>query len=193
MIISMTGFRKASKSFKKMNISIELRSINAKFLEVSARLPMVFNDKESEIKELVGKYATRGKVSVQISIDRKSENSLNLKIEPEVVKDYYSLLSQIKKAAGLKEEIKLEHIMKFSEIFKTDDSSELKDSWDDIKKTFTAALKDLYTMKKSEGKTLEKDMITRIDSMNKKLDQIVKISGKNIKDNKEKLNEKVNN
>ena len=77
MIISMTGFGKASKSFKKMNIGIELRSINSKFLEVSSRLPMVFNDKESEIKELIGKYATRGKVTVQISIDRKSENNLD--------------------------------------------------------------------------------------------------------------------
>ena len=193
MIISMTGFGKASKSFKKMNISIELRSINSKFLEVSSRLPMAFNDRESEIKEMIGKYATRGKVTVQISIDRKSENAIGLKIEPAVVKDYYTLLNQIKKAAGLKEEIRLEHILKFSEIFKADDSSELKDYWDDVKKTFIAALKDLHIMKKAEGKTLEKDMIARIDSMYKKLGDIVKISDKNIKDNKDKLNEKVNN
>ncbi len=187
----MTGFGKASGTIKKMTINIELRSVNSKFLEVNARLPMLFSDKEAEIKELTGKFISRGKISSSILIDKSSSENISLQIQPKVIKDYYSLLNQIKKAAGLKEEIKMEHILKFSEIFKPDDNGALKDYWDEIKNIYKRALKDLQLMKKKEGKTLEKDMISRINSMDKKLGLIVKISKDNIRDSKTKLEEKV--
>ena len=132
MIISMTGFGKASKTIKRMNIIVELRSINAKFLEVSSRTPMVFNDKEMEIKEVIGKKISRGKVNVTISVDKNISDSVNLQIQPEVVKEYFKLLSQIKKATGIKEEIRLEHLLKFSEVFKPEINDELEQKWDDI-------------------------------------------------------------
>lgn len=193
MIVSMTGFGKASKTMKKLNISVELRSVNSKYLEVSSRLPMVFSDKESEIKELISKSVSRGKVSVMLSIDRNINSSVNLQIQLEVVKEYYKLLASIKKATGIKEEIKIEHILKFSEIFKGEDNDELVSFWSDIKKTVSAALSDLYAMKKKEGKVLEKDILNRISSIDKRLDAVVKNSDKNVKATKEKMLDKVNN
>jgi uncharacterized protein (TIGR00255 family) len=70
----MTGFGKASKTMKNMKVNIELRSINSKYLEVSSRLPAVFSDKENELKEIIGKDITRGKINVLISIDKNSTN-----------------------------------------------------------------------------------------------------------------------
>jgi uncharacterized protein (TIGR00255 family) len=193
MIISMTGFGKSSKTIKKMSINVELRSINSKYLEVSSRMPMIFNDKESEIKEIIGQKISRGKVSAIVSIDKNSSESVNLQIQPSIVKEYYRLLSQIKKATGIKEEIKMEHILKFSEVFKPEESDDLTEKWEDIKKIITLAVNDLYKMKKSEGKVLEKDILGRVKMLSKKLDEIVRLSAKNIKENKEKLLEKVHN
>lgn len=192
MIVSMTGFGKAAKTIKKMSITVELRSINSKFLEVSTRMPLVFSDKESEIKELIGQKASRGKVTVQISIDRNVNNTVTLQIQPEVIKDYHKLLLGIKKATGIKEEIKLEHILKFSEIFKGEDNDDLADYWSEIKKVISAALADLYVMKKKEGKTLEKDIMNRINSIRKKLELIIKYANKNLGSAKAKMMEKVN-
>src|SRR5512140_3597443 len=111
MIISMTGFGKAAGTVKKMNINVEIRSINSKFLEVSTRLPIMFQDKETEIKDMIGKSVTRGKINLVLSYDKNSNGNINLQIQPDVVKDYYNLLNQIKKATNLKEEVKLEHLL----------------------------------------------------------------------------------
>jgi uncharacterized protein (TIGR00255 family) len=191
MIISMTGFGKASKTMKNMKVNIELRSINSKYLEVSSRLPAVFSDKENELKEIIGKDITRGKINVLISIDKNSTNNLSLQIQPEIIKDYYNLLNQIKKTVNVKEDIKLEHLLKFSEVFKVDDNNFQQEYWDDIKKTFRKALSDLYKMKKIEGKTLEKDISARVNDMEKKLDKVVKISDANMKSAKQKIMDKV--
>jgi uncharacterized protein (TIGR00255 family) len=192
MIVSMTGFGKASKSIKKMSISVELRSINSKYLEVSSRMPLAFSDKESEIKELISQKISRGKVTVMLAIDKNADNNFVLEIQPEVIKEYYKLLTGIKKATGIKEEIKIEHILKFSEIFKAEDTEELSDYWNEIKKVIQTAVNDLYVMKKKEGKVLEKDILGRVGSINKKLDAVIKHSNKNMKETKEKMMEKVN-
>jgi uncharacterized protein (TIGR00255 family) len=187
----MTGFGKASKTMKNMKVNIELRSINSKYLEVSSRLPAVFSDKENELKEIIGKMITRGKINVLISIDKNSNNNLSLQIQPEIIKDYYNLLNQIKKTVNVKEDIKLEHLLKFSEVFKADDNSVQLQYWDEIKKAFQKALTDLYKMKKIEGKTLEKDISARVNGMEKNLDKVVKISDANLKANKKRLTERV--
>jgi uncharacterized protein (TIGR00255 family) len=187
----MTGFGKASKTVKKMTINVELRSINSKFLEVSTRIPIMFSDKENEIKDLIGKMISRGKINLSLTIDRNSSTNVSLQIQPDVIKDYYSLLTQIKKTINLKEEVRLEHLLKFSEIFKTDDNGDLQKSWEDVKRTIVEAVKDLYKMKLAEGKTLERDIMKRINGMDKTLNNVVKTSDKNVKISKQKIKERV--
>lgn len=189
----MTGFGKASKRLKKLKISIELRSINSKYLEVSARLPMAISEKESEIKEIIGHKISRGKINVMLSIERNNGTETAMQIKPEAVKEYFKLLVNIKKSTGIKEDIKLEHILKFSELFKGDNSDELADYWNDIKKIIIAAVNDLMKMKSKEGKVLEKDILLRLTSIEKKIDSVIKLSGNNISELKRKMMEKVNN
>lgn len=193
MIISMTGFGKASRSVKKLKVSAELRSINSKYLEVSCRLPMVFSDKESEIKEIISQKVSRGKISVQLGIEKSANSDVTIQVKPDAVKEYYKLLSGIKKTTGIKEEIKLEHILKFSEIFKGESNDDLADYWNDIKKIVSAAVNDLVVMKAKEGKVLEKDILSRLSSIEKKLDVVTKLSVKNVSETKRKMLDKVNN
>ena len=193
MIISMTGFGKASRSVKKLKVSVELRSINSKYLEVSCRLPMVFSDKESEIKEIISQKVSRGKISVQLGIEKNANSDVTIQVKPDAVKEYYKLLSGIKKTTGIKEEIKLEHILKFSEIFKGESNDDLADYWNDIKKIVSAAVNDLVVMKAKEGKVLEKDILSRLSSIEKKLDVVTKLSVKNVSETKRKMLDKVNN
>lgn len=189
----MTGFGKAARTFKRIKINVEMRSVNSKFLEISTRIPIAFSDKENEIKEIVGKGITRGKINVAVSTDRNGETSLALRIQPDIIKDYYKLLTQIKKTAKLKEDIKIEHLLKFSEIFKPDENDELKDHWSEVKATIIHALDDLCKMKVREGKQLEKDILKRVNIIENKLNKIVKVSDANIKYAKERFTEKVNN
>ena len=191
MIISMTGFGRASKNLKNQTINVELRSVNSKYLEIASRLPVILMDKEPEIKELIGKSISRGKIYVSVSVEKKSDREINLRVQPEIIKEYYALLNQIKKTIKIKEDIKIEHLLKFSEIFKADDNDELKDYWEDVKKVIQQGTKDLYAMKLREGKILEKDIVKRINIMEKKLGTVIKISNSNIKEAKKKLMGKV--
>jgi len=191
MIISMTGFGRASKNLKNQTINVELKSVNSKYLEIASRLPMILTDKEPEIKELIGKSISRGKIYVSVSVEKKSDKEINLRVQPEIIKEYYALLNQIKKTINIKEDIKIEHLLKFSEIFKADDNGELKDYWEDIKKVIQQGTKDLYSMKLREGKILEKDIVKRINFIEKRLGSVAKISDSNVKEAKKKLLDKV--
>ena len=188
----MTGFGTASGTINKNEIKVELRSINSKYLEVNTRMPMIFSDKEQEIKEIISRKISRGKVSVNISVDKSKENNITFQVQPEIVKDCYNLLKQIKKETGIKEDIRIEHILRFSEIFKPEENNGLEEYWNDIKKVAAQAVIDLYNMKLKEGKTLEKDIINRINGIESRLKKVDKISVKNIKDTKKRMLERVN-
>jgi uncharacterized protein (TIGR00255 family) len=193
MIISMTGFGRASKNLKKMTVNVEMRSVNSKFLEITTRLPVMISEKENELKEIIGKSVSRGKIYVSVSVEKNSQGEINLQVQPEIVKHYFDLLSQMKKSAGIKEDIKIEHLLKFSEIFKADENAELASYWADVKKVVNLAIKDLYNMKLREGKILEKDILSRINLIVRNLVAVTKISDKNIKEAKKKLLVKVEN
>lgn len=191
MIVSMTGFGKASKQVNSVAVSVEVRSINSKSLEMSCRLPQIFMDKENDVREIISQKVTRGKVSVNVSLDKNVTGAVNLKVQPEVVKDFHKLLAQIKKEIGSNEEIKIDHLLKFSEIFKADDTNEFAEEWDEVKKVISEAVKDLSKMKLAEGKTLEKDITKRLKGITDRMNIIEKLSKQNLKDSKSKTRERV--
>ena len=188
----MTGFGKAARSFRQLKINVELRSINSKYLEVSCRLPMIISDRESDIKELIGKKISRGKIYVAVSVDRNSDKKLNLNIQKDIISDYAGLLNQIRNVIKSKEEIKLEHILKFSEIFKVNEDEEIVKHWEDIKKVLVSAIDNLIKMKLREGKILEKDILNRVHAIAVDLKKAEKESNSNIAVAKEKLLSKIN-
>lgn len=192
MIISMTGFGKSAGSFRQLNINVELRSINSKYLEVSCRLPVIISDRESDIKELIAKKISRGKIYVAIGVDRNSDRKLNLNIRKEIISDYTNLLNQIRGIIKSKEEIRLEHILKFSEIFKINEDEEIVKHWDDIKKVLKSAIDNLIKMKLREGKILEKDILNRVNAIGADLKKAEKESNRNISVSKEKMLSKIN-
>jgi uncharacterized protein (TIGR00255 family) len=188
----MTGFGSASGTINESEITVELRSVNAKFLEVYTRLPMAFSDKESEVRETIAKKISRGKIMANISVERSKTNSIAFQIQPEIVKDCYNLLAEIKKNTGIKEDIKIEHVLKFSEIFKPEETNEVEEYWNDVKKIIEDAVTDLVNMKKKEGKTLEKDILHRIREIEKRISSTKKNSRLNIKEMKQKMHDRVN-
>ena len=86
----MTGFGRASKSLKKMTIAVEMRSINSKFMEITPRLPVIFMDKEPELKELIAKSISRGKIYVSVTVEKSSQSEISLVVQPGIVKHYFS-------------------------------------------------------------------------------------------------------
>ena len=177
MIVSMTGFGKAEGTFKKKKFSIEIRSVNNRFCEISMRYPKFLSSKDFELKEIVRKKISRGKITININSEEGNPDALEFNIDEIQIRDNYKLLTSIKKIIGSKEEINLGHILSFTNILGSEQSAEVdKDEFKFICTLLNEAVDDLGKMKVKEGNSLNKDILERIKFIEKESERISKLS-----------------
>lgn len=192
MINSMTGFGKGEHSAGGISVVAEIRSVNSKFLEVSARMPRSLSLREGEVKELIRKRVSRGKINLLISVERENDGALPLKINLSAAKAYYQLLNQLRKAVRLTEKVKLEHLLQFSEVL---EQRELEGSdeqeWEIVKKALALAIDDLQQMRSNEGGELEVDLRNRIALLEVNLNQVEVLSKEQVPHERTRLRERI--
>lgn len=177
MIVSMTGFGKAEGTFKKKKFSIEIRSVNNRFCEISMRYPKYLSNKDFELKEIVRKKISRGKITININSEEGNPDALEFNIDEIQIRDNYKLLTSIKNIIGSKEEINLGHILSFENILGSEQSAEVdKDEFKFICTLLNEAVDDLGKMKVKEGNSLNKDILERIKFIEKESERISKLS-----------------
>jgi uncharacterized protein (TIGR00255 family) len=173
MIISMTGFGKSEGVYDNKHYTIEIRSVNSRFCEISFRYPKNLTQKDFDLKDIVRQKLTRGKIFVSISLNNNGENKLNLSVNKDVVKEYLNILKNIKKAIGSKEKIKVEHLLHFSEVLSAEQSEEIGDEeFQFVCELLKEALEDVSVMKLKEGDFLKKDIFGRLEIIEKDVDDI---------------------
>jgi len=192
MIVSMTGYGKAEGTFGKKKYSIEIRSVNSRYCEIAFKYPKYLATKDFELKEVVRKKISRGKISINLNIEDENDILLNLNIDEKLIREYYNLLKKVNEIIGSKEQIKLENILTFTNLFMTDPASEIKeDEFNFICKLLNNALDDLIKMKIKEGDSLRKDILDRIKFIEKESVSISKISKDRVIDERKRLLTKV--
>jgi uncharacterized protein (TIGR00255 family) len=193
MIESMTGFGSGEYAESGIRATAEIRSVNSRFIEISVKLPRQFSGYELEARELIRKALQRGKISAVVQLERENKSDIPIRIKPDVVKAYMAMLSELKAISGIDEPIRLDHLLKFSEIFEaaTDESDELEREWKVISQALQAAIVSLREMRRKEGEQLTMDFKTRIDAINQVLNEIEAISQESLSATKEKLRQKV--
>jgi uncharacterized protein (TIGR00255 family) len=192
MILSMTGFGRAEVTVNGVTATAELRSVNSRFLEVVARLPRSLALRESDVKDCVRQRMSRGKVNVQITIERETDGSIPVRLNAPTVRAYMAMLNQLRKVARVRETVKLEHLLQFSDIFEPI-SVEAGDDveWTVARKALAAALDDLARMRTNEGRELEKDFRSRIGSLERQLGRIQELSIGQVPQERERLRARV--
>ncbi|GIV45335.1 MAG: hypothetical protein KatS3mg036_0153 [Ignavibacterium sp.] len=175
MIISMTGYGNAEFEKDGVSYSAEIRSFNSKFLEISIKLPRVHSQRENEIRELVRKYVNRGKIIVSANLERNASLNLPIDINEETIKYLNQLFKKIKKVTKSKEKIKLDHFLKFSEIFQHKDEEISEIEFQNLYNCVELSIQKLMEMKIQEGKELEKDLLNRIGLIEKNVFEIERI------------------
>jgi uncharacterized protein (TIGR00255 family) len=191
MIESMTGFGKGEASAKGVTVTVELRSVNNRFLEISTRAPKAIAQRENEIKELVKAKIARGKISLSASKDEESDGDLPITVDKKRAKEIHAVLEQLRKTAKIKEPVKLEHMLHFSEIFQTKEAAEDETEWNLFRKALLQAVDGLKKMREKEGAELARDAKERIQKINKNIDLVEQLSKKRIPEERKRLNEKV--
>jgi uncharacterized protein (TIGR00255 family) len=192
MVLSMTGFGRGEVTQKGVTGSVELRSVNSRFLEVVARLPRALALRENDVKDAVRQRMSRGKVNVQVTLERETDGSIPVRLNAPMARAYATMLNQLRRTGRIRETVKLEHLLQFSDIFEPV-SVEASDDveWSVAQRALAAALDDLMTMRQNEGRELEKDFRARIGSLERQLDRIQELSAAQVPQERERLRARI--
>lgn len=192
MVTSMTGFGRGEATIGNLTATVELRSVNSRFLEVSSRLPRSLGLRENEVKEILRRQIVRGKISVVVSLVRNNGESAALRINPSTARAYYRLLTDLKKALRLRETIKLEHLLQFSDILEQEEGAAEDDAeWDVVRRALDTALVGFQQMRRQEGEELANDFRSRIALLTRRLDEVEALSRAQVPRERERLRERV--
>ena len=184
MLFSMTGYGKAEKQINDKNIQVEIRSLNSKNLDLKMRIPSEYKEKEVEIRNLIYKNLKRGKVELNFNVEDLSDAPKN-KIEPNIVKDYMEQLTAI--FPDLDKNIVLSSVLKMPDILKTDEKEFDEQEWKNILPIIEEAIQKLNNFRQEEGKSLEKDLRSNIDKIEKLLVDVSGLDENRIQRKKEKI------
>jgi len=192
MISSMTGYGRGEVTNGKTTATAEIRSVNSRYLEVTSRLPRTMSLRENEVKELVRTKFVRGKVNVALTVVHGNANEVPLKINTEAAKAYYKLLNDLRKAVKIQGKVSLEHLLNFPEVLEVNEFEKGDEKeWQLVKQALGAALDEAETMRQREGGELMKDLVQRIEMINKNLDEIERIAQRRLPEERVKLNERI--
>lgn len=188
MIRSMTGYGKATLVRPNCQITVEIKSINHKFFDLSARLPDAFKFFEDRIKDYMHTRVARGRIALFASCDRGINSKRNLEIDTDLGRFYFAQLNKLRRTLGIKEGIKLNDILGLPDVIRYKERvQDLEKFWPALKVTIDKALAKLLESKSKEGRHIYKDLITRVRYIETSLDTIAKRSPKIIKIYKNRL------
>ncbi|MDZ7681428.1 MAG: YicC/YloC family endoribonuclease [Fodinibius sp.] len=172
MITSMTGFGRGEASENGITVTVELKSVNSRYLDISLRLPQSLQDKELDIKEILQEHAERGKVNVSIRVDKSDTGEPEITFNQNLVQGYKEMLNDLRKAAGIEEPITLQTFLEFNDIFESreDDEETRAQIWNLAQQAVKNAAEELKNMRLQEGSQLKNDLNQRIDHIEKMLE-----------------------
>jgi uncharacterized protein (TIGR00255 family) len=164
----MTGFGRAEAILNSQKFTVEIKSLNHRFLEIALRLPACLSALEMEIKKKIEEPLRRGKIDVTIRRDMQggAENGRSLSLNLPLAQNYFDLLTQLKQALNLRDDISLEMIAGQKDVFQLVEPSQ--DSivlWQDLEKILNEALDGMMDMRRREGEILFRDLSARLDKM----------------------------
>ena len=157
----MTGFGKTEFTLNQKKISIEIRTLNSKNLDLNLRIANLFKEKELEIRKLLSNALVRGKVSFILNVEHQGEQNLNI-INKSIVNDYMNQLQKISKISNKKA---LELAMHLPNILQTKEEDFNETEWQEVKRQIEKTIQKIDGFRKDEGAILEKDFIKRITTL----------------------------
>lgn len=195
MIISMTGFGRGDASSDGISITVEAKSVNSRYLDISLRLPQSIQDKELELKEIVQERINRGKINLTVRIDKTDTGEPDVKINPKLVEGYKKMLDKLRETAAIDEEVSLSDLLQFNDIFmsREEDEETLNTIWKLTREAAKNALVELNNMRRQEGTQLQNDLTNRIEHIKSTMDKVQELTDGRANEVRTNLMERIQN
>lgn len=192
MIKSMTGFGRNEIVKGNRKISVEIKSVNHRYLEAGIKMPKKLNVFESRMRDLLKKYATRGKIDIFINYEDDSESQVNLKFNQNIADEYMAIFNNMSEKYNLKNDMTVGGLARFPEVITMDEVQEDEEElWHFIEEAMKAALEQFVNTRILEGENLKKDLLGKLDHMEELVAFVEKRSPEIMKEYRSKLESKV--
>ncbi len=172
MIKSMTGYGAANFDAGSTKYTVEIKSLNSKFLELTLRLPKSFTEKEFQLRNECSKQIERGKVNLSINVEKTDTKISAAGIDTDLLKHYYSQLKAVSADLNEPSTNLLELALGLPDVVKYDEETISEEEWNVVEKTFQQALKAFQQYRADEGNIIEQDVKMRIGIILKNLELI---------------------
>lgn len=187
MIQSMTGYGKSIITLPSKKITVEIKSLNSKNLDMNARVPSAYREKELTLRNRIGGSLSRGKIDFNLYIELTGEET-NSKLNEAVIKEYIKQLSNV--VDGDQTEL-LKMAVRMPDALKTEREEIDEAEFDKIVEAVDEALTAINRYRTDEGNVLEKDFLLRIDAISELLTKVIEIDPQRIEHVKERLHKAV--
>ncbi len=171
MLLSMTGYGRASLRYKDKVITVEVRSLNSKYTDLRLKLPQNYREKEADLRKIITDKVERGKIDFSLEIispHGDEEYSLNIPL----FKKYHDELSKLVQDLNMSEGDLLQSILKLPNVVSTEAQTLDEEEWTHILSTIKEAFEKFYQFRVAEGKAMEEDLRSRVSAIEQLLQQM---------------------
>ena len=186
MLKSMTGFGKATGSFQSKKVSVEIRSLNSKSVDLNTRVPSQYKELDGEFRKYIANMLGRGKIDVFVNIDSIGEES-SVSINRALAKTYYDDLKSLNSELGESTEDYLSLILRMPDIYNANKEELSTEEKDWLTGLVKEAVDKLDAFRRKEGEDLEREFTERIDDIRKLLNQIPRYEEERIETIRERM------
>lgn len=192
MINSMTGFGRFEGLVNGRNITLEIKSVNHRYLEFSCRLTRGYSFLEEKIKSYISGVISRGKVDMFVSFTEPEDTPAEVQINHNLAQGYVNALKELSEKYNVINNVSTVDIGRYPDVLTVNKASEDEDVvWNDVKEALDSALKDFTSMRKDEGKRLKADILGRAKTIIKIVSEIEKRSPETVKEYQSRIKEKI--
>lgn len=181
MLTSMTGFGKAEGSIQNMDVAIEIKSVNSRYLETFVSVPKYLNFLEDILKKHIRKYVKRGNVHCYVNVNSATSTLTSYKINKALLNSFMASLEEIKKETGVNTPFSMQDILSQPDIMSIEETSlDRKKVESEFLPLLDSAIAEMIDMENKEGDFIRQIFKDRMDTMNDQLEKIIELQKINI-------------
>lgn len=192
MIKSMTGFGRCEIAENNRKFTVEMKSVNHRYLDVNIKIPKKLSFFESAVRSELKNYISRGKVDIFIGYEDFSENISNVCYHKEIAEEYLGYLRQMASEFGLENDVRVSTLSRYPEVLTMEEQTiDEEELWKELQKAVDGAAERFVETRVAEGEHLKEDLIEKLDGMLKLVDFVEERSPEMLQEYRRKLEEKV--
>ena len=192
MIKSMTGYGKSEQTIDSLNVTVEIKSVNHRYFEFSARVPREYGFLEEKLKKYCNSLITRGKVECYVSVEDLEEREMEVNVNETLAAGYVKALKEISERFGLKDDISAVTLSRYPDVITLHKASEDEERiWNAVKTVAETAVSKFIEMRETEGSKLRGDILSRADYIIECVEFIEGRSPETVREYNEKLKQRM--